>query len=145
MAENDFRLVPDFSGAGTHRLSIDAAWESLAEFLRSNESRTVLSLLPTFWQIEPLVHAACRSVRIPLISIDAANVPVGAAAIRALPIDTVVSAATDAEAFVQYLDQNGISLPKSWFIVHAERKADIDTALMANVAHEVQAFPGEAL
>jgi hypothetical protein len=122
-------------------------WDSCARFLREAHSRAVLSRLPLFWQLEPMLHAACKAAGVPICVTDPHNMPVSGAAIAEISsLDTVVTSSEDLEAFVDHLRTNGISFPKNWFVVHPFSKVTKIPTLLehsgARVHQEVHLSPG---
>ncbi len=121
-------------------------WSSCEDALKRFAPRVVMMRLPLFWQVEPLLHEACRAVPAPIFVNDADNMPVGEAAIRLAYVDTVVTDTSDSFAFSSFLSEKK-TLPKSWIIIHRPDSTwDIPTPLRdareTRVAQEVHVFPG---
>lgn len=121
-------------------------WSSCEDALKRFAPRVVMMRLPLFWQVEPLLHAACRSVPAPIFVNDADNMPVGEAAIRLAYVDTVVTDTADAFKFSSFLSDKK-TWSKSWLIIHRPDSSwDIPPSLGdAQVAQEVHIFPGVPL
>lgn len=92
-------------------------WESCERALGAFKSRGVMNRLPPFWQLESLLHAACRAQGAYIFVNDRANMPLGALAIRDAQIDTVITDFQDAIDFSSYLEKIMMPLPPHWLIV----------------------------
>lgn len=119
-------------------------WATLEQSLMRLQSQGVLLRLPIFWQLEPLVHAACRACGIPLLINETANMPVGRIALRMTGIDTVLTEARDATAFAAHLRQHKEAVPRAWVVIH---RADDEWQLpalpsSARLEQEVHLMPG---
>lgn len=73
--------------------------------------------------------------------------PVGGAAIRSADIDTVLTTAEDARAFVTFLEEKSIPIPRNWFLIHpaSSPNQSLPAALREtsfNIAEEVHEYPG---
>jgi hypothetical protein len=122
-------------------------WDSCARFLTEAHSHAVLTRLPLFWQLEPMLHAACKAAGVPICITDPQNMPVSGAAIAEIPsLDTIVTSSEDLGAFVDHLHGMGISFPKNWLVIHPFSKVSGIPALLresgARVHQEVHLSPG---
>lgn len=127
--------------------SLEWLWSSCEESLRAFAPRVVMTRLPAFWQLEPPLHDVCRRLPCPILINDQNNMPLGAAAISAAAVDTIVTETADAIAFSAYLLERNVPIPKNWLIVHkAGAPWDCPSAVLdtrdVRVAQEVHAFPG---
>lgn len=137
---------PDDASMLAFPLPLSWQWNSCEKFLRERPARIVLTRLPLFWQLEILLHDACKAVGVPLFIGSPQNTPLDGAAIVAMNIDTVVTSAEDTASFLTHLSNRTIALPKNWLIVYTpEQSWDIPSAfLSANVQvyGEMHLFPG---
>ena len=125
---------------------IDWRWMSCERALRNAGSRGVMMRLPVYCQIGFPLHAVCRAIGIPLFTNEPENIPVGAMAIKAGGIDTVVSENRDVAALADYLIKRTMPYPRLGILIH--RIDDVwevppvvfDT--WGAVAQEVHVFPG---
>jgi hypothetical protein len=144
------RFVPDSFDPADPTLAmveipIEWRWESCEKALTRFASRGVMSRLPAWWQLEPPLHAACRSAGAFLYVNDTMNMPLGSAAILRAEIDTIVTTVDDAHAFAAFLIEKGVPLPPSWFIVHQHEKKMLPELLWQpgiQLHEEVQSSPG---
>jgi hypothetical protein len=123
------------------------AWDPFAKFLRETQARAVLVRLPQFWQLEPILHAACKAAGVPVCITNPQNMPVSGAAIMEIAsLDTVVTSSEDLDAFVDHLHSNGIPFAKNWFVIHPFSKVTGIPALLqqsdCHVHQEVHLSPG---
>lgn len=121
---------------------MDWTWASLLDLLRETASRGVLSRIPLFWQLESALHAVCAQQEAILYLNDAANMPLGAAALRGMHIDTVLTDAKDARTFSDFLSTSGVSV-RTWVVIHP--LTNLNDAVPTPVeitAHEYHLFPG---
>jgi hypothetical protein len=129
---------------GGFPIPVEQRWESCERMLAHWHPHGVMMRLPLFWQIEILVWYAARHAGAPVFLNDPENMPVGAAALREGGMDTVVTEARDAAAFVQYLDAEERIRPRYWVVVHRARDVwDTPAALRHDhLFQEVHALPG---
>ncbi|OGG55930.1 hypothetical protein A3D71_04100 [Candidatus Kaiserbacteria bacterium RIFCSPHIGHO2_02_FULL_55_20] len=127
-------------------LPISWQWSSCERFLRERAARIVMTRLPLFWQLEVLLHDVCKAVGAPLFIGSPQNMPVGAAAIAAMGIDTIITSGEDCGAFATHLSDRAIPLPKNLFIVRTPEESwgTPPTLSRAGVRihQEVHLFPG---
>jgi hypothetical protein len=146
------RLLPASFNAGPEAVAafprmVSWEWKSLHAALRQHKSVSVLSHLPLFWQVEPVLSAACKNADARLYIGDSENLPVSAASLPALSIDTVISETAEAAAFASYLSDKGKDAPPAWILIHRagdevwETPAIIKTA-STGISRQVHLFPG---
>ena len=139
-------FYPDDASMLAFPLPLSWQWSSCEKFLRERTSRSVMTRLPLFWQLEVLLHDECKAVGAPLFIGNPENMPVNGAAIVALNIDTVITSAEDIGAFAKHLSDRAIPLPKNWLIIYApEQSWDVPPAFLSahiRVQREVHLFPG---
>lgn len=122
-------------------------WSSLEKFLKSTGSRGVLSRVPLFWQLESPLHAVCVETHAIFFLNDVANMPLGAAALRGMYMDTVLTDSKDAAAFATFLGTSNTK-PRTWFIVHSvfeDSWAIPELSSASIIGHDVHLFPGVPL
>jgi len=145
------RIIPTSFDANEPSLQafpqpVDSRWTSCERPLRNANSKGVIMRLPTYWQIGLPLHAACRSVGIPIFVNEPENIPVGAMALKTGGIDTVVSENRDAEAFAEYLVKHALPYPRLGIVVHRiGDMGDVSRVVLdtwGTVAQEVHVFPG---
>ena len=134
---------PDDPTLRAFPVPVSREWMSLKRHLRHFRSRGVLLRLPLFWQVESPLYRTCREVDALYYANDVTNMPLGAAALRGMHLDTVLTDRSDAVALSTFLGKAGTKY--SWVIVHSlfETPWTIpDELTSASVAQEVHMFPG---
>lgn len=122
-------------------------WVSCERALRFYGARVVMTRLPHFWQLESPVHAVCRNIGAPIFTNEIENIPVGAAAIMSADVNAVLSESTSSFAFISYLAERKIALPRIWMLIHSANTPQWDIPALLehealNVVQEVHIFPG---
>ena len=151
-----YRVVPSTSDADDPYLrALPLArgwrWLSLEDHLKRFGPEMLILQLPSFWQLEPLVHAASRAAGAPVCTIEPKNYPLDKAAIRLASADAILAEATDADALAEYLHAAQAKLPPYWLLVHTAEAPhwDAPTLLLKGqhilVAQEVHLAPGVPL
>src|SRR3989338_10070080 len=72
-------FYPDDASMLAFPLPLSWQWSSCEKFLRERTSRSVMTRLPLFWQLEVLLHDACKAVGAPLFIRNPENMPVNGA------------------------------------------------------------------
>ena len=119
-------------------------WRSCERALRKMGSKSVMSMLPKFWQIEPALNTSCRNIGAMLFPNEPENLPIGAAAIQSIGIDTIVCGVGDSARFSLYLAERNILSP-SWVLIHRIDSPTWEIPIAVggtHVAQEVHLFPG---
>jgi hypothetical protein len=122
-------------------------WDSARDTLCHFKASGVMMRLPLFWQVEPHLFEAAQASDAFVFVNDAANMPLGAAAIRSANIDLVVTHEADAAQFSAYLHAARVSLP-AWLVIHSlSSTPPAVPPLMrgSRVAREIHLFPGVPL
>lgn len=150
IAETPCRLFPSSFNPNDPNLTafprpFDWQWNSCERILRALDAHSVMARLPLFWQIESPLNAVCRKIGAILFLNEPENMPIGAAAIKSVPIHTVICEAEDARGFSLYLAEKNIS-PSAWFLIHrgdaAEWNIPDSIDIAESLAQEVHLFPG---
>jgi hypothetical protein len=106
-----------------------------------------MTRVPIFWQFGLSIHAACRSLGLPIFVNEPENIPVGAMSLKRGGIDTVVCENKDAPSLSSYIAEKSLPLPKLWILIHRIGKQGWDVAgsilsSPSGVGQEVHLFPG---
>lgn len=127
--------------------ALEWRWDSAHFALKHFASTGVMMRLPLFWQLESPLFYAAEEVGAFIFVNDAANMPLGAAALKSANIDVVVTHVADSTAFAAYIFEHQIPQP-DWLIVHplSDELGTLSPLLRnARVAEEVHLFPGVPL
>ncbi len=125
-------------------------WQSIEMHLKRFAPKTLILQLPSFWQVEPFVHAASRAAGAPVCIIEPQNYPLDKAAIRLAEANALVAEATEANAIADYLYTAQVALPPFWILIHAADAPTWDTPRLlksgnVHIAEEVHLAPGVPL
>lgn len=121
-------------------------WVSCEALFAAWQPRIVMSRLPIFLQVEPLLYAACQTVGAPIALNEPQNMPVGRSIIEQADVDTLVTTVEDASVFSAHLAGAGAQLPRRWLLIESVRKPKELPAVLKRrqiaVAREMHLFPG---
>lgn len=149
---NSSRVIPTSFEPGdltvtAFPLPRDWVWTSLERALRAAQPTVVMPCIPAFWQLEPLLHGACRKAGAPIFMNQLSNIPLGIAAIRDMGADVIIAEAAYAATFAEQIIKKNLSLPKTWVLLYRAESGswDIPAVLTGHdivVSREVHLFPG---
>lgn len=149
------RVVPSTSNSGDPYLRAlplarEWRWPSLESHLTRFRPETLIVQLPSFWQVEPLVHAASRAAGAPVCIVEPQNYPLDKAAIRLASANAILAEAGEAGAIADYLHAGQVALPPFWILIHAGDAPSWSTPHLLKspglqVAQEVHMAPGVPL
>lgn len=155
LARMHYRVVPSaFNPNDPYLRALPLArewrWPTCEEHLKRFSPRTLILQLPSFWQVEPFVHAAARAAQVPVCPIEPQNYPLDRAAVRLASANAILAEAGEAAAVAEHLHAGRAGLPPYWMLVHAGdapqwRTPDILRGRGLEVAQEVHLAPGVPL
>jgi hypothetical protein len=147
VSTGEYRFVP-LRNQDTHiPLAIPRAWRwhSLGRALGDVDVRGLMSMLPGWWQTEPLVYKEARLAGVPFFLTQPDNLAVASRAIDTALMNVVVIEFKRAAGFVSDLREHRDTLPSLWVTVELLGEALSPLpypALGKNARREIHVAPG---
>ena len=123
-------------------LSTNHTWNSLGSLIKEHGlASAVLSMLPSVWQIEPVIYNTCRKHRIPNIDIMDSNWPVLLAHLHTVDIGGLILSADQESNLIEWWPK--IKSPPSFIVViHTSPETIHEWAIDAQIYHELHLVAG---
>lgn len=114
------------------------------ETLIKQKPKVLINILPSLWQLEPLLSDTCKEAKVPLVSVQQENVPLALKMHEILAADAVIGTQASLKDFFEHREKSKAKAAVACVILVAQLEEVLAPPIHDNLFIERHLVPGRA-